>query len=512
MDADRALQANYDYVIQNGRVMDPSNNRDMVANVGIKDGKIAAIVSAGVKIQGGNTIDASGLIVCPGFIDIHCHEDPKTFSTSDAGKKAMSSSRVILGAPNNIMKCRLLDGVTTIVGGNCGAYYYPLSEYYNAIEEDGILINYVSYAGHNVLRETLGSNRYSALDDVELAQLGALIEKEMRAGAAGVSFGVMYSPGVNLKEIKYIAKLVKDRNGIIAAHVRDRGNTNKTLEAVDEFVQVANETGVQLQISHIGSIAGFGDMMEKCLQLMADASAKGANVYGDVYPYTASMANIGSAALDGKEFLKVRGTDYHDYALASDVIIDGKLVMKAGERFTEELWNTVRTAVLDGNVPDPRCINHGISLVNVKLAMKHPLIMIASDGTVISNENGQKFGHPRVSGTHSKFLGHFVRDNNEMDLMEGLFKCTTLPAKALGLKHKGTIAEGADADITIFDAEMILDKAEYGSMFRDPPQGVRYVMVNGVLLVKDSEFVSDVKHGRIIGKTGEARGGEADVG
>jgi len=162
----------FDVVIMNGRMMDPASHIDRVTSIGIRNGKIATIDPVNRKLEGDTIIDASGLIVTPGFIDIHCHEDTQSAASPNATKRAMSSSQLILGTPVLTMRSRMRDGVTTMIGGNCGESYYPIAGYFKRLREESCLINYASYCGHNILREQIGGERKTALTASEIGKLG----------------------------------------------------------------------------------------------------------------------------------------------------------------------------------------------------------------------------------------------------------------------------------------------------------------------------------------------------
>jgi len=319
----------------------------------------------------------------------------------------------------------------------------------------------------------------------------------MEAGAIGISFGLMYSPGATRDEVLAASKVAAEYSNLVGAHGRYWGNSPQTLEGVQEFIQLSRESGISVQYSHLGSMAGYGEWMDACISSLDEAQSEGLKISCDTYPYLAGMGNLGSAAFDDGVF-ELRNSTPSDYEVPSDVIVDGKLVMRRGDRFTQELWNLVRPLVLKGKIPDPRCIGHAVKPEKVKLALLKPYVMIGSDGRVSKDEGGNPFGHPRVAGTHSKFLGQLVREERLTDLMTALSKCSTLPAQKLGLKNKGRISEGADADVTIFDANSIIDRSTFGSGFDIPPSGIEYVIVNGVVTIDKGEVVSDVRPGQVL--------------
>ena len=479
----------FDIIITNGRVIDPGTQTDVTANIGIKDGRICAIVAPDQKLEGEKVIDATGLVVAPGFIDIHSHEvfSPHRFT----------------------MQCFVLDGVTTQIGGNCGwqdGYLYPIGDYFNKLDQEGCLINYTSYCGHSSLRERVGANdRYSPATPEQIEKMKAMAAQEMQAGALGISYGIMYSPGSSYEELLALAKVAAEYGGMTAAHARCGWDSPEAVDSVNEMVQLARDSGIPHQYSHIGSMAGYGEVMGPCLDAINAAQAQGIRLCSDVYPYDAGCTLLGSTIFD-EGFTEHYG-DYSNFEVGSDVIINGKLVMHVGDRFTQELFNLVRPLVLSGKVNDPFVISHTMRPEKVKLAMLNPYVMICSDGVVVQDAvTGKLSAHPRTAGNYARFLGRYIREEGLMDLMSALFKCSTLPAEVIGLRNKGKLCIGADADITIFNPDTIIDKSTFGAGALTPPEGVEYVIVNGVLTVSRGELVPDVAAGKPIRRTWKIEG------
>jgi N-acyl-D-amino-acid deacylase len=472
----------FDIVIKKGRVIDPGTQTDLIANVGINDGKICALVAPDQKLQGKEVIDAAGLIVAPGFIDIHSHE---------------------VWSPHRLtMQCFVLDGVTTQIGGNCGiqdSYLYPIGDYFNKLDQKGCLINYASYCGHTSLRERVGAkNPYKSATPNQIERMKAMAAQEMQAGALGISFGIMYAPGISYEEILALAKVAANYGGLTVAHARCGWNSPEAVDSVKEMVQLSRDSGIPHQYSHIGSMAGYGEVMDSCLEVINAAQADGIRVCSDIYPYDAWETLLGSAILD-EGFFDRYECNYSDLEVGSDVVIDGKVAMRAGERFTQELFERVRKLLLKGVIDDPFVIGHIIRPEKVKLAMLNPYVMICSDGCVKQDSaTGKPSGHPRTAGTYARFLGRYVREERLMDIASALFKCSTLPAKVIGLRNKGKLSIGADADVTIFSPDTIVDKATFGTGSLTPPEGIEYVIVNGAITVKRGEIVHNVMAGKPI--------------
>lgn len=475
----------FNLVVKNGRVIDPETRSDGPAHVGIRHDRIVAIMSPDETFEADHVIDASGLVVAPGFIDIHSHE---VFS------------------PHHLtMECFVLDGVTTQVGGNCGVqdhYIYPLGEYFNRLDQDGCLINFASYCGHFSIRERAGAkDPYLPATARQIDAMTVLVEQEMRAGALGISYGIMYSPGAVYEELLSMARMAAKYGGMTAAHARCGWNSPEAVDSVREMVRLSKESGIPHQYSHIGSMAGYGDVMDQCLETIDSAQAEGLRVYSDIYPYTAWQTGLGSAILDENFFDRFSCT-CNDLEVGAQVTLEGNVLMKAGERFSRETFDHVRSLVLEGRINDPMVIGHIIRPDKVKLAMLNPYVMIGSDGFVNQDPaTGELSGHPRTAGTYARFLGHYVREEGLMDLPSALFKCTTLPARVLGLKNKGRLAIGADADITIFDPDRIIDRSTFGINALKPPKGIEFVLVNGELTVSGGKIVPRIHAGKAIRRT-----------
>ncbi len=487
----------FDLVIRNGRVIDPSTSTDTIADIGIKNGSICALALPGTILEGKEAIDADGLVVAPGFIDIHTHEDlemlPRNHETSPG------DLRIAPSPPHYTMNAFLLDGVTTMIGGNCGISFYPLAGYFNLLEQEGCLINYASYGGHNTYRGLAGAgDRQLPATAEQVKSMAELAQQDLDGGALGISYGIMYAPGTSYAEMLAMARVAAARGGLAASHARCGWDGPEALDSMNEMISIARDSGITMQYSHIGSMAGYGEYMDACLAAMSKAQSEGIRVFADVYPYGAWMTNLGSAILDDG-FFERNNCEPADLESSGDIQVDGKMIMKRGERYTQESFYRIRALTMDGKIPDPFVIGHVIKQDKIQSAMLNPFVMIGSDGgAVVDTKTGKLFGHPRTAGTRARFLGEFVRQGKLMDLVTAIYKCSTLPAEVLGLKKKGGLFVGADADITIFDADRITDTAKFGTGFLSPPEGIAYVLVNGVPLVDKGKIVPGIRPGKVI--------------
>lgn len=471
-------EGEYDLVITRGRIIDPEKGTDITANIGILDSRIDKIVPPGQTLKAKKTIDAEGQVVAPGFIDMHAHD----------------------GIIDMTMQAHVLDGVTTMISGNCGGHPFPLEEHFNKLEQSGILINYATLAGHNTFRRLVGiKDRNSAAAPEQIEKMQELVEQEMSAGALGVSYGIAYAPGATYEEILALAQTAAEKSGMLSSHARSGAITQEGIDSYREMIQLARDSGIPLEFSHIGSTLAKSDNMDKFLEEMAQARAEGVRISADIYSYLATGGAMSSAIAD-PGFFERHGHKPQDIEVVGMVKIDGKVFMEPGSRFKDEKqFYFVRDKILSGEIPEPGMIAHIMKPEKVKLGMASPFVMCGSDGAVQMDRVTQKYqGHPRVAGNFSRFLGYWTREEGTIDLMTALFKTSTQAALFLGLANKGRIAEGADADIIVFNPDTITDKSTFGDNFRTPPEGIDYVIVNGEITVSKGKLVPGVKAGKVI--------------
>ncbi len=437
-------------LIYGGRVIDPANRVDGMLNLLIEDGKI--LWAGKGKPDADKYIDATGKIVTPGFIDIHMHEDP------------VSDGKI----RQDIFLMMLRMGVTTAVGGNCGINVADPVEYLNTVDRSGTAVNVAMFAGHEYFRKAAGAEDiYGLATEEQKVQMERGIAAALDAGCVGVSFGLRYVPGANKDEFFRAAKCCRDSKKMIASHVRD--DADGIFDAIDEFCAAGVEYGIPVQISHIGSMGGFGQM-EKVLEQIDTYKLNGLDIAMDCYPYFAFSTRIGTPTYDPGWLER--------YHCGYDVLefCEGKY---KGQRATKETFDEVRREF-------PQCITvcHVMKETDIRLAYSHPNVMVGSDGLM---SNGQ--GHPRAAGSFPRFLAEFARKGS-LTLYQAVEKITAQPAARLGLENKGRLNAGADADITIFDFEKIQDRAT----FPEPalaPEGIDYVIIGGVTAVEQGVVVAD---------------------
>jgi len=476
----------FDLVLAKGTIMDPKMKTEKIADIGIQNGKISAISSSGQTLKGKKTIDAEGLVVAPGFIDMHAHD----------------------GMIDMTMQAHVLDGVTTMISGNCGGHTHgghaiPLGEHFDKLEQKGTLINYATLVGHNTFRRLAGiKDRNVAATPEQIETMREFVAEEMEAGALGLSYGIAYAPGATYEEILTLAQETAKHEGMLSSHARSGAIDQEGIDSFREMIQLAKDSGIPLQFSHIGSTLAKSDNMDMFLEEMAQARAEGVRISADIYSYLATGGAIGSAIAD-PGFFKRHGHRPQDIEVVGLVEIDGKIFMEPGSRFEDkEQFYFVRDKILSGEIPDPGMIAHIMKPEKVKMGMSSPYVMCGSDGVVGKDRVTQKcVGHPRVAGNFSRFLGYWTREEGTVDLMTALFKTSTQAALFLGLSKKGRIAVGADADIVIFNPDTIADKSTFGKDFMTPPEGIDYVIINGQLTVSEGKLVPGVKAGKVIRRT-----------
>jgi N-acyl-D-aspartate/D-glutamate deacylase len=449
----------FDVVILGGRVMDPESGLDAVRNVGIRGRKIAEITDK--ALRGTEIIDARGLVVAPGFIDLHEHGQ---------------------GALNYQYQAR--DGVTTSLELEVGTN--DVDGWY-AVREGKALINFGVGVGHIPVRMTVmndpgdllptGAAAHREADPAELQKIESGIERGLRQGALAVGMGVNYTPAATHDEIVEVFKLAAAYGTSVHVHLRHAGLKEPTtgLVGIEEVIAAAAGTGAPLHVVHITSM-GLKNT-PSLISMVRGAQRQGLDVTTECYPYTAGSTRLDSAIFDpGWE--ERQGITYKDIQWVN-----------TGERLTLDTFEKYRKEggqVVVFSIPEEA----------VRAAISDPIVMIASDGLPIT---GPKV-HPRGQGTYARVLGHYVREEQALDLMTALRKMTLMPAQRLEQRapvfhDKGRIRVGADADITVFDPDKIIDKATFDEPLQYS-EGISFVFVNGVAVVRNRKLVDGVFPGR----------------
>ena len=459
-----------DLLVTGGRVMDPETGLDAVANVALRDGVIVAVGDD--RPEAREVLDASGLVVAPGFVDLHAHgQDPES------------------------QRYQARDGVTTAMELEIGVYPVdvvvrrPRRAVADQLRGDrqppGRPPRGVRRGGQTERNDegtfTLGRGGaylYEAASEEELRGIARLMEAGLDQGALGFGFGITYTPGAGHEELWRLFAAAADRQAPVFIHLRSAGafRSREAIAPFQEAIANAAATGAALHIVHMNSSAG--ESAPAALELIRGAQARGVDVTTEAYPYTASASRIESALFDGWA-----GRTPEDYARLQWV--------ETGERLTEEAFRRYREE--GGWV-----ITHGRSETTNEWIVAQPDVIAASDGIPFS----QGRSHPRGAGTFARILGRYVRERGTLPLMDALRKMTLLPAQRLEavtpqMAAKGRVQVGGDADLTLFDPETVIDRATYDAPDRYS-DGIRHVLVGGAFVVRDGEFVEGIFPGRAI--------------
>ncbi|SHI90867.1 N-acyl-D-amino-acid deacylase [Dethiosulfatibacter aminovorans DSM 17477] len=436
--------------IVNGCIPDFSKKEFVNKDIYIEDGKIVDVGT--VCKEADVVIDAEDRIVSPGFIDIHMHEE-----TLDKKKKD----------PYYSANCELLMGVTTCVAGNCGNNRQSLSEFIGYVEENGSPVNYMSFIGHNFLRKLVGvDDRYRASSSIEIDRMKRVINCEMTKGIVGISYGIEYSPGISSEEIIGITEGLESGDYLLSAHFREDGE--KSVESIKELIQVNKETGLPMQVSHIGSCSAYGFMGES-LEMIDSARKEGCDITADCYPYDAFATYLGSAVFDEGCFERWH-KGYEDILLTEEPYLNTRCNKELFEKVRKEYPNMIVAAFV---MREDEVIE----------AFKAPYVYVGSDSLFRGG-----MGHPRGAGSFPRVISRYVRDRKELDIIDALWKMTAGPAGRLKLNTKGNIEVGMDADITIFDLNTMEDMADFEKPTLSP-KGIDYVILDGKVVVENNRIL-----------------------
>jgi N-acyl-D-amino-acid deacylase len=495
-------QQHFDVIIKNGKIIDGAGNPWFYGDVGIVKNKIVSIGDLS-KDQANKVIDASGLIVAPGFIDVHTHieGDEKTTPTAD-----------------NF----IYDGVTTVITGNCGSSNTDIRKYFKFLDSARLSVNVGTLIGHNdVRREVLGEANVTP-DAAQLKRMEEIVGKAMRDGAMGLSTGLEYTPGIYSKpeEIVALAKVAAKYNGVYTSHMRNE--SDKVFDAIAETIDVGRQAKIPVEISHFKVGQPNWGASDKMIAMVDSARKEGLDVTVDEYPYTASsttlyillpdwlkaggtpgiLKRLSNPALHQKAVNEMisdmarRKRAHFDYAIVasseSNPSLDGKSIeqinIESGRPST--IPNEIETILDIVKMGSASMVFHSMSEADVENILKYPLTMIISDSGI--RQFGVGVPHPRGYGSNARVLAYYVREKHLITLQDAIRRMTSLPAQKFHLTNRGLLQPGMYADIVIFDAATVKDQ----STFEHPhaySTGFKYILVNGALTVDNFKHIGTRK-------------------
>lgn len=515
-----SVRNQFDIVIKNGMILDGTGAQALKKDLGVVGGKIAAIDDLKTTTSD-LIIDANGLVVSPGFIDIHTHTDTELIVNPKAESK-------------------ILQGVTTEVSGNCGYSPFPLNDedfselnknlfekygfhvtwrentgFLEVLEEKTISINYATFTGHGSLRSyVIGRNDVQPMPD-QLKEMKQVLARSMEHGSFGLSTGLEYAPSsyASTEELIELCKVVSNNNGLYATHMRNEDD--RVEEAIQEALRISKKAEVSLQISHLKAANQSNwHKVDNLLEMIQHAAESGMPVKADRYPYIAYGTGLttflplwsrqGStdeilARLQDKNLLskikeyadsRSQRIGGWDRVLISACFTDknkaweGKSIEECADTFGKSPFEFIQNLLLEER-NRVGIVGFAMDEDNLKKVLSSPLVMIGSDGSAVAPYGKLSEGkpHPRYYGTFPRVLGKYCREEKLFDLAAAVQKMTSMPAKKLGLQKRGIIAKGYYADLTIFNSKTVIDKATFVAPHQTPT-GIEYVLVNGQLTVK----------------------------
>jgi N-acyl-D-amino-acid deacylase len=510
-----------DLIVRNGRIIDGSGNAWFYGDLAIDGGQIVAVGDI-EGITGEREIDVTGLVVAPGFIDVHTHADTDLYKLPQA---------------ENFIR----DGVTTIVTGNCGGSVRDVAEYFTKLQQQGVGLNVATLIGHNTVLRAVKGDKAGALTAEQMMKAKEIVETAMRDGAVGFSTGLIYTPGTYspTEEIVELMKVASQHGGIYATHMRSESTA--IMDAIDEALTIGRLADCRVEISHFKLPRDVAESIggDATIKRIMAARAAGQEVWVDQYPYTASSTTIatllpdwvredgddeGRKKLQDPETLKRALADMRqshevnrkrrDMSFA--VITSSRAYPKLAGRNVKEVAQLLKFREQSGatgevellaedppKLPDVTmedqyraiidiwlkggagCVFHTMDEAEVERIMAYPLVSVASDSGV--REFGVAQPHPRGYGTNARVLGKYVRERNVIALEDAVRKMTSQPALAFRFEDRGLLRRGYAADVTIFNPETVTDRAT----FEKPhaySEGFEWVIVNGEVVLEKGKM------------------------
>lgn len=511
----------FDTVIKNGYIIDGTASPGFHSDIAIKDGKIVKIAR---NIEGGEKIiDATGLTVTPGFIDSHSHCDDQMFTYPDMIEK-------------------IEQGITTSISGQCGFSQAPVykdvagefpayGKRSEVCKTFGTMTghlkgkpfgsNILSFIGHASIRRTVIGTENRKPTDAEMEEMKRLLRDGMENGAVGLSLGLIYTPScyAETDELIELAKVVKEYDGLLSAHIRDEGYN--LIKATEEFIKVIKATGLRAVFSHHKAMhkENWGKVSHT-IRMIEEANREGYDVYCDVYPYTASHTSLSATVISPKyraydnqtlaeklcdkemrnkieaAYIEKTGNNDLGNILVTEYAVNPQYVGKRINEIAEMRGQSHFDAALDLICESKNLVgicNFAMCEEDIETVMKYERTMICTDSGVAGKA---KSHHPRMRGTFPRVLGEYVRNRKVTSLHEMIRKMTSMPAAVYGIESKGLIKELYDADICIFDADKIADNATYTDCLKKC-EGLNFVLLSGEVVVENSVH-NGKKPGRFI--------------
>jgi N-acyl-D-amino-acid deacylase len=527
----------YDLIIRQGKIIDGTGNPWFVGDVAVHEDRIVAVAR---KIDGPakTTIPATGLVVAPGFIDIHSHSDFTIFEDGHAQSKirqGVTTDIIGEGFSAAPYKGKLTPRPVTVKGER--VYISTLHDYFNALDQAGSSINIASYVGLGNLWQSVMGHSFDTPSEAELDQMKTLLAEAMEHGALGLSSQLMMPPGLlaTTDQIVALCEVVRQYGGIYSSHIRNEGLG--VFEAVNQAIEIGERAHVPVDIIHL-KIADqqYWGRMNEIIALIEAARRRGVNVQANVYPYTRGNNNLSSiippwAHEGGREQMLQRLQDpaarkrlkhdirngvegwYNHYtAVGGDW---NRMLVSASNRYRGMTMQEVMTQRTAGKNPRPELLDELFDLLiemdgsvstvyahhtepDMNLALRQPWCSVGSDGSALATDGVLRRGnpHPRNFGTFPRVLGRYVREQPLLTLEEAIRKMTSLNAAKVGIHDRGLLKQGLFADITIFDPDTIKDQADFTDPFHYN-QGIHYVIVNGQIVLKGEQHTG-AKPGRAL--------------
>ena len=523
----------FNLIIKNGTVIDGTGAEGMAADVGIEKDKITIVGKLDKNAKAENTIDAKGKIVCPGFVDILDHSD--NFWT-------------LFSIPR--LDSKITQGVTTIIGGNCGSSLAPIlgedsvksirkwidigkanvnwtrtREFFTELNKRELGINFGTLVGHETLRRGLVGNKEKITRE-DMKMMGRMLLDSLKDGAFGMSTGLVFSHAktVSTDEIKYLVEILKANNAFYASHIR--GESEELLPSVNETIHIGRELEMSIEISHLKAVGEkYWPDMQKVLEMINIANEENVEITFDIYPYDTTGSVLYTLLPDWvsqggrrKMISRLKDLDLREKITKELKIMDynyENIIISICPKLKETVGKSIAVIADNQNIsPEEAMVEflisaNGHAIVfnrkvldekNIKLALENSHCIISSADAAYNTEYVRtgEVVHPRCFGTFPKVLGRYVREQKVLSLENAIEKMTSKPARKIGLKNRGELKKGFFADITIFDPKTIIDKADFDNPYQYS-EGIESVVVNGKIVIKDGKHTGELA-GRVLRK------------